>query len=176
VLTLAELQSAYDEAEQSGSETFILRRALGYLQAQSASCSSCTLDRTRAAVKYVLPCYCTLCSECCDKLRQPSQNPQACKAHSIPFPPTLLATIAQAQSEKKAMEKLRAISKQNPLSQASERPPGTSERSPFLIMCCACPPGKVPNAGVALANARYSKFICQACLKGYIQTSGLIGH
>ena len=173
ILTLAELQEAFDEAEQLGKETFQLRRALGYLQAQSTVCTNCWIDRTKKVVKYVFPCYCSLCVECCEKLRIPSGQPHACKRHNIPFPETFIATLTRPVAEGYEIDKFRTLMKN-----LLPHKPGEASQvvyDSFNWQCCVCVKSLSYSPALGLVSKKYSKSMCKDCINMYDTALSMVG-
>ena len=85
------LNALYKEMLENEGDNINLQRAYRYLKAQMSKCSKCPQREIKVREqKYVLPCDCTLCSECCQNMAEDIiggkiERP-ACEKHNVRYP------------------------------------------------------------------------------------------
>lgn len=98
VIRLKELEAAHNEAESLGELTFLLHRTFRFMKAQSEACVKCATEKTKKKEKWILPCYCALCKDCCNTLAENYYKKKplgSCSVHNIPYPDTIITRIVK---------------------------------------------------------------------------------
>ncbi|MDR3547314.1 MAG: hypothetical protein P4M11_03390 [Candidatus Pacebacteria bacterium] len=107
-----ELEQLYLAADKNGEASIALTKAYNFLRVQHEKCTQCNRDATSEQLKYILPCWCTLCLTCWRELEVAFIESDAalkklrCKTHGLPLRPNrIMDTIPPTKQRKMAVER-----------------------------------------------------------------------
>lgn len=83
------------------------------MESQGKPCTYCKREK-KSELKYILPCYCTLCKECCDQtsidyIKKKDPDKCRCNEHNIPFPESLYIEMKRDKIEKNEIENIKEL-------------------------------------------------------------------
>ena len=92
---LREIKSACNSALSKGELCPKLTKVCKFMEVQGRECTRCKNAGTIKEQKYVLPCYCTVCRDCVEKIANELSCPEfevsdkkplfVCHGHKVPF-------------------------------------------------------------------------------------------